>query len=165
MSDVMIEDAQKRVRKRSGVRIADRLNAVQVAIDNARADAELQTALVAYGYTAERLQQGKRLYQAVLDLQHQQRNEYGAKQTASSTFKAAWDRANTTYMRLFKVARVALKDQCGNWLALGLDGERKRTFAGWLAQAQQFYTNALSQPDVLAKLGQLCSSCTRGCLQ
>jgi len=134
--------------------MAEQLNAVQIAINNTLADADLQKALAAYGYSAARLEQGRQLYQTVLNLQHRQQSGYGGKQTASDAFQAAWKQANVTYMRLFKVARVTLKEQHGDWLALGLDGERKRPFPGWLAQAQQFYTNALAQEGVLAKLGE-----------
>ena len=127
---------------------------VQVAIDNALADAQLQQALAAYGYTAARLEQGRQLYQTVLGLQHRQQSGYGGQRTASDAANAAWKQANETYMRLSKVARVALKEQQGDCLALGLNGARKQSFAGWLAQAQQFYTNALAQQAVLAKLGE-----------
>ena len=127
---------------------------VQVAIDNALADAQLQQALAAYGYTAARLEQGRQLYQTVLGLQHRQQSGYGGQRTASDAANAAWKQANETYMRLSKVARVALKEQQGDCLALGLNGARKQSFAGWLAQVQQFYTNALAQQAVLARLGE-----------
>jgi hypothetical protein len=55
-------------------------------------------------------------------------------------------------MRQVKVARVALKDNRGALQKLGLVGVRKRAHAGWLAQAQQFYANALAEPEILARL-------------
>lgn len=141
-----------RPQKHRSRRIADRLNAMQVAIDNTINNVELFTVLSAYGYSMERLEEGRRLYQSVLKLHLEQKAGYGNKHTNVDAFQRAWDQANTTYVRLVKVARVALKDYRGDWHALALGGERERTFAGWVAQAQQFYTNALANPDTLQRL-------------
>lgn len=153
--------AAKRRQRREPFRIAEQLNMVQVAIDNALADAELQHALAAYGYTAARLEQGRRLYQSVRDLHLRQQSGYGGQRTASDAASAAWKQANDVYTRLSKVARIALKEQPGDCVALGLNGARKQGFAGWLAQAQQFYTNALAQEAVLAKLGEFGITATK----
>ena len=55
-------------------------------------------------------------------------------------------------MRFVKVARVALKKDAGASTQLDLKGDRKRSLSGWLAQASQFYNNALSNKSVLSAL-------------
>lgn len=55
-------------------------------------------------------------------------------------------------MRFIKISRVALKNELAISQKLGLSGERKSSFSGWLAQAKQFYLNALADSTVLAKL-------------
>jgi hypothetical protein len=55
-------------------------------------------------------------------------------------------------MRYIKVARVVLKNDRGAQQKLNLAAQRKRNLSGWLAQAQQFYANALSDTTILDKL-------------
>ena len=57
-------------------------------------------------------------------------------------------------MRHVKVARVALKDDRGALQTLNLATQRRRVLAGWIAQAQQFYANAASDPAILGKLAE-----------
>ena len=134
--------------------IEDRLSAAQVALDNALGDAELQEALAVYGYDADKLQEGRQLYETARSLHDQQRAEYGDQYAATDALQSAWEEAKTVYIRHVKVARVAFKRSRGTWEELGLSGKRKRTISGWLTQARQFYTNALADPDILTALGE-----------
>lgn len=68
------------------------------------------------------------------------------------TLHTLWQQADDTYMRLLKLARLALRDHRGDLSALRLNGDRDRTLAGWIVQAGQFYTNALASPELLARL-------------
>ena len=132
--------------------IEQQLTAAQVAIDNARAEAEIKTALAEVGYDDMRLQQGRALYERALALHQRQRAEYGEQYAASEALTAAWEQAETSYIRCIKIARVALKNDRGAAQQLDLNGQRKQSLSGWLVQARQFYANALSAPDILAKL-------------
>lgn len=134
--------------------IEARLLNAQVAISNAESDVEVQSYLAEFGYNAERLAEGRALYDRAQQLHQKQVKEYGDQFAASDALKSAWHEARTQYMRFVKVARVALKSERSAYQKLDLTGERKRSLSGWLAQARQFYTNALSSPDILAKLGE-----------
>jgi hypothetical protein len=131
-----------------------RLLAAQVAIDNSLNDAEVQTYLAQYGYDSARLNQGKTLLAAAQQLHQKQTVEYGEQFAATTALQSAWDRANAEYMRCVKVARVALKSDRGAHQKLDLDGKRKVSISGWIVQAKQFYTNALADAAVLAKLAE-----------
>jgi hypothetical protein len=130
------------------------LHDAQVAIDNALTNDRILAALSDFGYTPERLQQGKTLYTTALTAQTAQQLEAGEQRSATAELEANRAIANTTYIRLVKIARVAFKRDAGIATQLGLGGERKRSLAGWLAQANQFYTNALTTPAALKSFSE-----------
>ena len=132
--------------------LADFLLAAQVTIDNARTDEEIKTRVAEFGYDDTKLEEGKALLDTANDLQQTQQNEYGDQFAATETLNAKKEEAENTYMRLVKVARVALASECALSQKLDLGGKRKRTLSGWLAQAKQFYLNALADPAVIEKM-------------
>ncbi|ASC73404.1 putative TPR repeat domain protein [Halomicronema hongdechloris C2206] len=125
------------------------LHQAQVAINNALNHEQILTTLSDFGYTADRIQQGKALYAAALNAQATQQRKAGAQRSATAELEANRAVANATYMRLLKIARVAFRGDVGIATQLSLNGQRKRPLAGWLAQANQFYTNALANAAVL----------------
>jgi hypothetical protein len=137
---------------RIGTSIEERLTLAQVAITNALADLTLQEALAEYGYTTDRFRQGQALRESALALYQRQKGAYGDLFAAADALDAAQRQAHDSYMRHIKVARIALKDDRGAQQTLNLASRRKRTFAGWLAQAQQFYANALADRAILDRL-------------
>ena len=128
------------------------LNTAQVAIDNALADSEILPLLSEFGYTTERLAEGRALYEHVEELYQRQRKEYGDQFAAGDELQTAWKEANKEYMRYVKVARVALNSSRADFQKLALNGTRKRTISGWLLQAKQFYTNTINDTTILEKL-------------
>lgn len=130
------------------------LTAVQVAIANALANPDIQTSLSEFGYTSKRLTEGKALHEAALQAHLQQQAEYGDQADATAALNQARDTADKSYMRLVKIARIALKDNPGAIARLDLNGKRKRSLSGWLLQTQQFYGNLLNAPDLLEAMNQ-----------
>lgn len=126
----------------------------QVAIDNSLNNPQVLKYVGDFGYSATRLKQGKALYNAAAAAQLAKSAELGEQISASEAVNAAWSKAKKTYMRLVKVARVALKQDGGAIAQLGLAGKRKESLSGWLAQANQFYQNSLSNQSVLKALGE-----------
>ena len=129
-----------------------RLVAAQVAIDSVLGDAQLQSRMAAHGYPATRMLQGRALRDQALALHQQQRVSYSAQLAATDTRMAAQSQAQATYSHHVAVARVALRDNRSAARALDLAAPRKRTRAGWLIQAQHFYTNLLADPALLASM-------------
>ena len=124
-------------------------NRASVAINNALTTPKIQNYLKEYGYTAEKIQQGKALYETALNLQQQQRKEYGEQFSATESFYELWETAKESYMKCLKIARIAFKEDAGIITELALNGTRKQTFSGWLLQAKQFYSNTLNNPEIL----------------
>ena len=115
-------------------------------------DAQLQSLMAAHGYSAVRIQQGRALRDQALALHQQQRASYGAQLAATDARTDAQSQAHAIYTRHVAMARVALRDNRGATRALDLAAPRKRTRAGWLIQAQHFYTNLLADPAFVARV-------------
>jgi hypothetical protein len=137
------------------VRSTERLlNDARVMINNALTDPFIQNCLMEYGYTSDRIQAGKVLYEIALTALQKQQAIYGEQISATAALNQDWDKAKASYMRLVKITRVAFKGDVGTATRLGITGKRKDSLAGWLLQAQQFYTNALISPDLLTTLAK-----------
>lgn len=134
--------------------IAVRLHRAQVAIDNSLSNEEIQSRVAQFGYTLERLGEGKALYDAALQQYQEYQREHGEQLGATAHLYDIWDRADDVYIQNVRVARVAFRGNMGAFQTLDLNGRRKESLAGWLAQARQFYTNALADADIMAGLGR-----------
>ena len=132
--------------------IQDRLLAANVALENTLTDTEILGLLSEFGYDEAKVNAGKELYNSANEKYQQQKTEYGEQYAASEELQTKWDAANSVYMKYVKVARIALQNDYGAYVKLGLEGIRKRTLSGWLVQTRQFYTNALGNAEIIAKL-------------
>lgn len=114
---------------------------------------EIAAALDSYGYSPEVVRQGLALHQRAAELNHIQNRELGEQVEATAATQAAWDAADAIYMPLVKATRVAFKDSI-ILHALALDGRRKESRTGWIAQASEFYARLLERPDLIEQLGR-----------
>lgn len=131
--------------------IDQRLNAYELALHNALDDVTLSVPLARYSYTAEKINAGLVICQTARQKQLDQLREYAEQYSATQAFEQAWRAADRAYLRLLKLARILFKEQHAIYLKLGLVGDRKQSFSGWLTQARQFYQNALNDAAVLAE--------------
>ena len=128
------------------------LSDAQLAIDNALNNPTILRYLADFGYTSAKVQQGKKLYNIAAAAQLVQQTEAGGQVSATTIMNEAWEDAKKTYSRMVKVARVAFKRNSGVAVQLDLNGTRKKSLSGWMAQANQFYKNALGDKAILAGL-------------
>ena len=128
------------------------LSDAQLAINNALNNPTVLGYLSDFGYTSAKLQQGKKLYNLAAAAQLAQQTEAGEQVSATTEVNSAWEQAKKTYSRMLKVARVAFKRNSGVAVQLELNGTRKKSLSGWMAQANQFYQNALGDKAVLTAL-------------
>jgi len=129
-------------------------NRARVAIENSLSNPIIQAYLVEYGYTPEKIQTGKQLYETALNLQQQQQKEFGEQIEATADRDKLWEIAHATYIKFVKIARVAFKGNSGIATQLGLNGDRKNSLSGWLLQTHQFYANTLNNDSLLQKLSE-----------
>ncbi|WP_218081581.1 hypothetical protein [Anthocerotibacter panamensis] len=132
--------------------VQSRLDHAQTALDTTLTNAQIRSALAGYGYTPERLSQGKALYEAALAAQKRQQTAYADQLAITERLNQVWDAADDSYQRLVKIARVAFKNNAGLGQQLALDSPRQEDIALWLKQVQRFYATALQSPQVLQGL-------------
>ena len=134
--------------------IEERLQAVQVAINNSLEDADILEALNTFGYDEAKLNAGKQLQEQTDALVKKQKSEYGDQYAATKAVNDAWEASDKLYMRAVKVGRVAFKNNPNAQGSLLLLGGRKKTISGWLGQAAAFYDNLLADAELLAEMGK-----------
>ena len=132
--------------------IAEQLLAAQVAIEGSLADGEIITAVTPYGYTLEALQAAQTTYKEAAELVNAQQREYGEQYAATEAMEAAWDTANAAYTTTLKIARIAFKHDADARQSLALGGNRKRSFYGWLQQADALYNNMIGHAASMAAM-------------
>lgn len=135
-------------------RIDQFLLSAQVMIENALLDAEIKTALSTYGYTEEKLNVGKNLYNEAAALQNARKKEYGDQVAATAELNDIWETAHQQYIRTLKIARVAFNENIKADKATMLFGRRKESLSGWLEQARAFYSNLLGDPAFLTAMAE-----------
>lgn len=124
--------------------IADRLNAAQVAIQNTLADAEIQAAVAAYGYSLEKVKAGKSVYDQAVAVVNAQISAVGAQQEATASVETAKKAAYVAYQSLAKVARAVFVQDKAKLSRLGLTGAMPKATAGFLTAAYALFDNAMT---------------------
>lgn len=136
----------------NGNRINQFLFTSRIMIENSLRNGEIKQALAAYGYTEEKLNYGKSLYENAEALHLNRKKEYGEQIAATAELDNIWGEAEKQYMKTLKIARIALKENVKAYQSTMLLGDRKQSLSGWLEQAQAFYGNLLSDKDFLIAL-------------
>ena len=86
--------------------IAQELNAGQLAISNSLSDPEIQSLVAQFGYPADKLSEGKALYDCALSAVNAEKADAGAQQESSRILAQAEKSARDAYQSLAKVARA-----------------------------------------------------------
>ncbi|MCB8983505.1 MAG: hypothetical protein H6659_06760 [Ardenticatenaceae bacterium] len=132
--------------------IAQRLLDAELAINNTLSNPIILGAVTPFGYTEERLEAARTLYQEARELVDQQKLAYGEQFEATQIVKRTYTEATLAYNAAVKVARVAFRDSPSGQNALSLNGPRKKNMSGWLDQARRFYSNMLQDPKFIAAM-------------
>jgi hypothetical protein len=126
--------------------IADQLNAAQLAINNSRADEEIQALVSGFGYSSTRLAEGCELVEHAQAAVLAQTQAAGAQKDATQALSDAKKVATDAYQTLAKVARAACNPS--QLTALGLSGKMPGDTAGFLAAAYILFDSAVTIPSL-----------------
>ena len=124
--------------------IAQELNAGQLAISNSLSDPEIQSLVAQFGYPAEKLNEGKALYDCALSAVNAEKAAAGAQQESTHALAQAEKSARDAYQALAKVARAVFGKDKAQLNALGLNHNMPLDTAGFLAAAYALFDNARS---------------------
>lgn len=127
------------------------LAASKTALKNA-ALPDIATKLAGIGYTAAEIAQKLQDIETLEALNENQKKEYGEQYAATDNLENTIASLTSTYMSHLTFARVVFKKDAGAQTALGLTGDRKRTFSGLKAQALLLYNGVLKSAAYKAAL-------------
>jgi hypothetical protein len=127
------------------------------ALGNAIASAAIRDAIAEFGYDEKRMQEGQALYERANNLVIEQIREYAEQHGATKDLKNIYEKASQVYMTHVKIARIALRNDSDYDLyqSLRLKGERQKSYDGWFAQANAFYTIALKNAKIQTAMAYL----------
>lgn len=121
-------------------------------INNSLSDAKILNAVSLMGYPETKLNEGVTLLGDATTLFEEQKREYGELDAAQVGFETERKAANTTYVNLVRIGRIAFKKDVKAISTLELHGRRAHTISGWLRQTQGFYRAILANNDWKAAL-------------
>ncbi|MDR1554003.1 MAG: hypothetical protein LBS69_11175 [Prevotellaceae bacterium] len=138
----------------NGKIIATKLHKIENGILGAQNNPEIQEKLNAFGYTPERIGEGKRLLDKVNLLMTTQVGNYSEQYVATDKVDKLWKTVYANYMVTLKVTRVAFVGQPEILQRFNATGKRCKSLSGWLRDSRLLYNNLLNSPDALAVLAQ-----------
>ncbi len=112
----------------------------------------LKEAIGGYGYTEDKLAQGNRLYDELVEIaQLQEKKEKEKKQCfdKKTEFQA---RLAVENMKFLKIARIVFNKDDEAYTVLMLKGARERTYNKWYYQVSVFCNNLLANSEYLDKM-------------
>lgn len=129
---------------------ADVLTQAALAINNSLNDSGIRDLVAGYGYSVEKLNEGRALLAAAQAASNEQVAAAGAQQQATVAFQQAEIAARDAYQALAKVARATLDK--ASLTMLGLSGRAPQSTSSFLTAAFTLFDNAAQVP-LLANYG------------
>jgi hypothetical protein len=144
--------SRKRVNN-AKLNLAERFASAQLTINGAGGDSTILGMVAPFGYSQERIvHEGGQLLIEVQQHMAEYATALGDAASARGEQKRVYTLARKSCGRDVAFARLALQDDRGVMLRLGLLGQRKEARAGWLMQAREFYSAALGDPLIQQQL-------------
>jgi len=129
------------------------LQRIGTSIANLESNPTLAAKLQGFGFTNESLAEGKLLFATATQKSQKQKMEEGEQHSATERCNKLFGLADVRFKVIYKISRVAIKEK-GLQDQLGVVSLEKSTFDGWAQSRLDFYTNALSIPVVMERLGK-----------
>lgn len=115
-------------------KLDDFFRSAQVAILNSIEQPEIAEAVAIYGYNKAKLNNGKALYEKVMNLHTKQVREYSEQFGATDDFHAKFESADKNFKKFVKIAKIAIKDREKASKLYIYDRKSKR-FSKWQVRA------------------------------
>lgn len=125
-----------------------------VILENSVKDSEILNAVSEYGYTAQKLAAGKKIYDKTLELVGSTSHDHGVKKGATKSVTQIRKKAHDVYMKTLQIARIAFKNDVIAQNVLELKGRREANLAKWLSQANTFYEAFAKYEEFISKMSE-----------
>jgi hypothetical protein len=133
---------------------SSKVHEIGIAIKGALGNSEILNRLEPFGYTAEKITEGKELLDRVNQLTAHQVLEYGNQYGFTDEQEIFFGTTYGKYMVAVKISRIAFKNQPDILSSLKVIGERPRSMSGWLHSARILYTNLLELPNAFETISR-----------
>ncbi len=138
--------------KRPMKSILERLNSMQLAVSNTFGDPRIKELVGSFGYTDEKLNEGKDLYTNALMTSNIQTASGGSQRDYTAKVIQAEKTARAAYQDLSKVARAIFKNDKAKLKMLGIAGKMPTRIGEFLGMAYTLFNNAEQVEDVKKEL-------------
>jgi hypothetical protein len=147
-------EGEKETRKR-GTTFARNLYSIEAALITSLNDPLIRQYVLEYGYTEERLNDGKQKASEARAKHEAQQKLLAAKAECSRVLKEKKAEAHKVYREFVRVIRLGFENQESIFRTLGISTNKKKGFGDWVAQTEIFYNNLLELPAVLEFMAKL----------
>lgn len=126
------------------------------SFENARDRAEINVKIIDYGYGVPRLDELLDLTGRLISMYSEQQTLRGKQIIASNKFQGIYQAQRRIFINTRKLTIKVLKgEKIQEYLnLLGIKSTIKGTLDGFINQTRQFYTNAINDADLMAKLAK-----------
>ncbi len=128
--------------------ISELLTAVDIAITNTLKDPEIIGMVGKFGYTEEKLQEGKNLLDIAMQAVKNKTAIAGNQFQATEELKKAEKEAYDAYQSLVKVAKAAWMNDKAKLAQIGVTGPMPKRIADFLVKAYTVFDNILNTPEL-----------------
>jgi len=105
-----------------------------------------------FGYTDERLSEGRQLYEDLVGITKLQEIKEEERKVCFERKAAIQAKVSLDYMKYLKIARIVFSKDNEAFLSLALKGQRERTYEKWYHQVSVFCNNLLANDEYLKKM-------------
>lgn len=110
---------------------------------------EIEPTFTKRGYTAAVIDDAKLQVKNLQELDQNQKKEYAEQYEATETYNKDWAEVKVIYAEHVEIGRIVFKNDLKNYMQLGLQGDRKNSFSGFMQQAKLYYNNALESQEIM----------------
>ncbi len=132
--------------------IPAKLSRAETLITNSLSDTTIQSYVGKYGYTADRLNEGKALLDAATGVKDTHVAASGAKKVATAAEGGLRKAAEDAYQSYSTIAKGVFQKDKESLAKLGLDKPMPRTEAGFIAAGKTLFDNASSDEKIKAAM-------------
>lgn len=133
------------------LKITEKIDAAQLAIDNSLESAAIMERVTKYGYTKERLQEAAALVKAAMDAVEKRMRLANFQVDLTAKVETAKKEAFAVYQDLAQTARTVFKGDKARLKLLGIDGRMPKADGEFIISAYAMFDNA-EVPEVQAAL-------------
>lgn len=132
--------------------ISEQLNLAQVVITNTINSPEILGIVSKFGYTKEKMEEGKLIYNQALEAVNYQTMTAGMQYQATQETQTAMKEAKEAYINLAKIARAVFNNDKSKLAQLGITGPQPKSTAQIISQGYTAFNNALNIPEIKTAL-------------